>query len=223
MDIVLQICLKVVKKMRRNLAILGASGHGKVVADTALCSGWQKIIFYDDAYNKKNTKNGPWDIMGNTELLIKNKKNIDGVTVAIGDNIQRMKKLDILKNYGIPIVTIIHPSTVISQYSIISEGCVIFAGSIINSFSEIGKGCIINTASTIDHDCILSEGVHISPGVHLGGDVFIGEMTWIGIGATIKNGIKIGSNTIVGAGAAVINNIENNTIVVGVPAKKIIK
>ncbi|WP_425268970.1 hypothetical protein [Legionella anisa] len=32
---------------------MGAGGHGKVVADAALCSGWDSIIFYDDNWPKK--------------------------------------------------------------------------------------------------------------------------------------------------------------------------
>lgn len=34
----------------RKLAILGAGGHGKVVADTAECCGWEEVFFFDDAW-----------------------------------------------------------------------------------------------------------------------------------------------------------------------------
>jgi acetyltransferase-like isoleucine patch superfamily enzyme len=45
---------------------------------------------------------------------------------------------------------------------------------------------------------------------------------WIGHGVRIvgKN-ISIGENSIIGAGAVVIGNVEPNSIVAGVPAKKI--
>jgi hypothetical protein len=32
------------------LAILGASGHGKVVADAAGLAGWDEVVFFDDAW-----------------------------------------------------------------------------------------------------------------------------------------------------------------------------
>ena len=32
------------------LAIIGASGHGKVLADIAELTGWEEIDFYDDFY-----------------------------------------------------------------------------------------------------------------------------------------------------------------------------
>ncbi len=34
------------------LAVLGASGHGKVVADCAELVGWSDIVFFDDAWPK---------------------------------------------------------------------------------------------------------------------------------------------------------------------------
>mgnify|MGYP000002683585 CR=1 FL=1 len=53
-----------------NLAILGASGHGKVIADSAESVGWKNIVFYDDAWPKDKT-NGIWPVIGNTKNLIK--------------------------------------------------------------------------------------------------------------------------------------------------------
>ena len=52
-------------------------------------------------------------------------------------------------------------------------------------------------------------------------DITIGNNVWIGYGAQILPGIKIGDNVIVGAGAVVTKNVENNSVVVGVPAHKV--
>lgn len=207
-------------KKQKRLAILGASGHGKVVADSALNSGWNVISFYDDKW-PQITSVAEWPIIGDTDKLIKEKSLHDGVIIAIGNNDQRMRKIKLLKESGLLLLTITHPSAIISKYSSIKEGTVIFPGAVINAFSKIGKGCIINTSATVDHDCLISDGVHISPGANLGGEVTVGEKTWIGIGATIKNGIVIGKEVIIGAGAAVINDIDDYIICVGVPAKKI--
>lgn len=51
--------------------------------------------------------------------------------------------------------------------------------------------------------------------------VTIGDDVWIGGNATILPGITIGNNVIVGAGAVVAEDIPDNTVVAGVPAKKI--
>lgn len=201
-----------------NLAILGASGHGKVIADSAVNAGWKNIVFYDDAWPKIET-NGIWPVIGNTKDLIKNLSNYDGVVIAIGNNQERILKQTELLTHGASVVSIIHPGAQISKHVKIDVGTVVMAGAVINIGSKVGESCIVNTGATIDHDCILANGVHISPGANLAGGVIVGESTWIGIGANIKQLITIGNNATVGAGAVVINNVEENTTVVGVPAK----
>lgn len=203
----------------KKLAILGASGHGKVVADAALMSGWDEVLFYDDAW-PEISQLGPWKVVGNTSELLEHKERFDGAVVAIGNNVQRLEKLHTLEEAEIKLVTIIHPSAVISSFAEIGFATVVVAGAIVNPFAKIGHGCIINTGSTIDHDCVLADGVHVSPGVYLGGNVNVGRASWIGIGSCVRHSLTIGTNVIVGAGAAVINNIESYLIVTGVPACK---
>jgi len=206
----------------KRLAILGASGHGKVVADAALKCGWDEIIFFDDAWPELSAV-GVWQVVGNTQQLVEPAVCFEGAIVAIGDNLIRIEKHHELEQYGNHFVTIIPPSAVVSSYSEIGKGSVVFAGAVINAFATIGCGCIINTGSTIDHDCLLADGVHVSPGAHLGGNVQGGKAAWIGIGASVKHSITIGGNVVVGAGAAVVNDIESGLTVAGVPARAMIK
>jgi sugar O-acyltransferase (sialic acid O-acetyltransferase NeuD family) len=206
---------------QNRLAILGASGHGKVVADAALMAGWVDVFFFDDAWPEL-TELGPWQVIGNTSKLLLDATDFNAVVVAIGNNVIRLEKQQELEERGIQLVTIIHPSAIVSSYSKIGNGSVVFAGAVINAFAIIGCGCIINTGSTIDHDCLLADGVHISPGAHLAGMVIVGKATWIGIGASVKHGIHIGDNVMVGAGAAVVHDIESGVTVVGVPARELI-
>jgi sugar O-acyltransferase (sialic acid O-acetyltransferase NeuD family) len=202
------------------LALLGASGHGKVVADAALLSGWEEIFFFDDAWPCVSSV-GPWPVIGNSENLIEQVSTYDGVVVAIGDNSIRLEKLTFFQQFGLPLVTIIHPSSVISQYARIGKGTVVCAGAIINPFAEIGCGSIINTAATIDHDCKIADGVHVSPGAHLGGGVQVGKSTWIGLGASVKQCLRIGEDSIVGMGAVVVRDVPSGVTVVGLPAHEI--
>ena len=48
--------------MRDKIIIIGASGHGKVIADIAKLNGYKEIIFLDDDITK--TKNGKYDVVG---------------------------------------------------------------------------------------------------------------------------------------------------------------
>ncbi len=51
--------------------------------------------------------------------------------------------------------------------------------------------------------------------------VYIGDDVWIGGNVTILPGVHIGNNVVVAAGAVVTKDVPDNTLVGGVPAKKI--
>ncbi|WP_066459917.1 acetyltransferase [Castellaniella caeni] len=203
------------------LAILGASGHGKVVAEAALAAGWEAVEFYDRAWPGKQQV-GRWAIIGDDVALLSALDRLDGVVVAIGNNQIRLNLLKQLHQAGVRVVSILHPMACISGSAIVGGGTVALAGAIVNADAVIGSGAILNTACSVDHDCILGEAVHISPGAHLAGDVQVGDRSWIGIGASVRQGVLIGSSVIVGAGAAVVSDIADGLTVVGVPARPMV-
>ena len=206
----------------RTLAILGASGHGKVVADAALASGWDEILFFDDAWPRVSCL-GPWPVIGTTEQLIENQDIFEAVVIGIGDNSLRLSKAISLSEAGINFATVIHPRAIVSLYTKIGCGSVVFAGAVINPDSVLGDHCVVNTNATVEHDCTLEDAVHISPGANLGGGVSVGRCSWVGIGAAVKQLIHIRKNVIVGAGAVVTDDVPDNLVVVGVPAKPLLK
>lgn len=203
----------------KRLSILGAGGHGKVVADAAEFYGqWDEIVFYDDAWPQKK-ECGPWRIAGSVQSFLETSPADSDVVVAIGNNAVRANTVSILRETGFTLASIIHPAAIVSKYANIGAGTVIFAGAIVNVEANIGLACIINTGATVDHECRLGQAVHISPGAHLSGNVSIGDTSWIGIGACVRQGIAIGRNVTVGAGAVVVSPLPDNVTVIGNPAK----
>ena len=200
-----------------SIAILGASGHGKVVAEIAELCGYQKVVFFDD--NKDMDSFESWEIQGDTKNLISRLSIFDACIVAIGDNKVRMEKTKLLLSNNANVTSLIHPLATVSKYSRFQIGSVVMAGAVINPFVTIGISCIINTNSTIEHDCILGDGVHISPNAAIAGGVRIGDETWIGIGSLVKQNIEIGINVIVGLGSVVLKSLPDNVIAYGLPAK----
>lgn len=192
------------------LIIIGASGHGKVIADIAVKNGYEDIVFLDDDESINECAGFP--VIGKTQDV----KALEGdKIVAIGNAAirERIQK-------DIETVTLIHPDAVIGRRVSLGKGIVVMAGAIINSDTVIGDGCIINTAASVDHDCIVEDYSHISVGAHLCGTVHIGKSTWIGAGSTVSNNVNICMNCMVGAGAVVVKDLIESGTYVGSPAKK---
>ncbi|MDI5986055.1 acetyltransferase [Halomonas sp. M4R5S39] len=200
------------------LAILGASGHGKVVADIALQSGWEEVCFYDDAYPGLDMVE-QWPVAGTFESLLRDLAGFDGVTVAIGNNRVRDERLETLLEHGGNLATLIHPRAIVSPFATVAPGCVVVAGAVINAYALVARGCIINTAATVGHDCRLACGVHVACGANLAGGVSVGRFTWVGVGAAVRQGMCLGEGVMIGANAAVVRDVEDGATMVGVPAR----
>lgn len=198
----------------KSIVIIGASGHGKVVADIAKNMGYEEIIFLDDG---KTGKVWDYEIAGDTSLIDSYDADF---FVAIGSGPVRKRISLLLEEKGKNIPVLVHPSAVVAESATLGKGTVVMAGAVINPDAIISNGAIINTGASVDHDCFIGEYNHISVGSHIAGAVITGECVWIGAGATVSNNIKICGNVLVGAGAVVVKNIDEKGTYIGVPAKK---
>ena len=203
--------------MDRNVVIIGASGHGRVVADIASASGDKVLGFLDD--NKKTDElSGEIPVLGCIDDYAKYEGN--SFVIAIGDAAIRERIANRLKNVNW--YTAVHPSAIISGSNVkISEGTVIMPGVIINAGAFIGRHCIVNSGAIVEHDNYIDDFAHISVGARLAGTVHVGKKTWIGIGATVINNVFICDQCTIGAGAVVLRDIEEPGTYVGVPAKRV--
>ncbi|MFA5455703.1 MAG: acetyltransferase [Sulfurimonas sp.] len=194
----------------KNIYIYGANGHGLVVADIARACGYENVIFVDDADNEYPSFE-----------KIKEHKHIH-MAFGVGNNQTRAKLFEKVKQNEFEIVTLIHPTAVISPSVKIGAGTVVMPNAVINAKATIGNGVILNSGCIVEHECIIEDFVHISPNVALAGNVKVGEFTHVGIGSNVIQGVVIGRNTIIGGGSVVIRSIEDNQKVAGVPVKAIL-
>ena len=200
--------------MNKKIIIIGASGHGKVLADLAIKNQYEIIGFLDDGKPEGEICGFP--ILGKSEKCLEYREQCEFV-IAIGNNAVRKK---IAETYPLKWATLIHPTAVLGMNVKISEGTVVMANAVINPEAVVGKHCIINTAAVVEHDNVLGDYVHISPNAALAGTVHVGSQTHIGIGAAVRNNIDIAANVVIGAGAVVVKNIFEQGVYVGVPAEK---
>lgn len=108
-----------------------------------------------------------------------------------------------------------------------------------NAKIEIGNGTSIHGAYIhaqksiiIGEDCAIAAGVniidcngHVLNSLHRNNvrdipeEIVIGNNVWIGLNAIILKGSIIGDNCVVGAGSVVKGNFEENSLIMGNPAK----
>lgn len=189
----------------KKIIIIGAGGHGNVIADIVRANGDEVVGFLDD----DSSKNVLGDISQYRDYLDAE------FIIGIGnpDVRERLSKLPLKWH------TAIHPSAVISPTARIGCGTVVMPNAIVNAKAIIGNHCIINSSAVVEHDNVIEDYAHISVGTKLGGAVRIGRSTWVGIGATVINNVSIGSECMIGAGAVVVDNISEKGLYFGVPAR----
>ena len=161
------------------LIILGAGGHGRVVADLAEQTGkYDAIYFLDDESNESY-------VIGTCSDFEKFNMPDTEMYPAFGNNVGRVKWEEKIENAGIKLAKIIHPLAYVSPKAQIADGCVIMPYAVINTETILKKACIVNIGSLIDHDCVLEEGCHIAPGGIVKGENHLPKGTKVDSGEVV--------------------------------------
>lgn len=139
----------------KKLLILGAGGHGQVVAETAAACGYEQIAFLDD--------NDP-NVSGTISELDKFHDCYEECFVGIGNNRLRLELLQKAEASGFKLPILIHPTAYVSGSARIQKGTIIEPMAVVNSHAMVGAGSIISVGAIVDHDALLESAVHINAG-----------------------------------------------------------
>ena len=138
-----------------NLLIVGAGGHGKVVAEVASDCGFDKIAFLDDS---------GLEAIGKLDELEKFSEQYEYGFVSIGNNKFRSELIERLAKAGYQIPILIHPTAYVSKSAKIAKGTVIEPKAIVNANAVISTGCIISVGAIVDHDATVGKYSHVNAG-----------------------------------------------------------
>jgi sugar O-acyltransferase (sialic acid O-acetyltransferase NeuD family) len=201
--------------------LVGYSGHGLVVADTALENNLNLIGYTEKSVNVAN----PFKLkyLGNESSPNFDLWNLDvDFILGIGNNKIREYVYNLIIKRNKKVNSVINTSASISSFATIGDGVFINRNVSINALVKIGDNVILNTGCIIEHDCVINNNVHIAPGAILAGNVKVGAGSFIGANSVIKQGVEIGENVIVGAGTVVLNDVPNGKKIVGNPGRILI-
>lgn len=199
----------------KDIYLIGAGGHAKVILALLEAQGRKCLGIYDDNEQRHGTTLLGVPVIGAVKE-IPDRCDILAI-IAIGDNAVRKRIAESFRN--IRWATLVHPHSWVHCSVKIDEGSVIFAGAVIQPDTHIGKHTIINTSASVDHDCRIGDFCHIAPGCHLAGGVTVGDNTFIGVGTTVIPNVAVVANSVIGAGASVVDDITQSGTYVGVPAE----
>lgn len=201
--------------LSRTLLILGAGGHGRVVADAAIAQGWKRIVVSD----RDPARVGQQLLAGVAVLpLDEAVSQSDAVHVAIGSAASREREA---KAIGLPLATVTHPRASVSTHAEVGAGCLLAAQCVVAPGARIATAVIVNHGAVVDHDAQVGDFTHIAPLVALGGAARIGSRVLLGSGSKVLPGVRVGDDIVVGAGAVVHANLEVPGVYAGVPARRV--
>lgn len=127
-----------------------------------------------------------------------------------------------LNNLGLKFI-----ARLISQVARLLTGIEIHPGAKIGKrlFIDHGMGIVIGETATIGDNCTIYHNVTLGGTGKSGNKRHpdIGNNVMIGCGAKILGPIKIGNNVKIGANAVVLKDVEDNSTVVGIPGKVVIR
>jgi sugar O-acyltransferase (sialic acid O-acetyltransferase NeuD family) len=177
--------------MKQTIVVIGAGGHGKVIADSIIAEDKYDLSGFVDASLEVGTEiiNGYTVIekQDNIQALI---GKIDAYVIAVGNNVIR-KKIDQIAVLHLSRATIIHPSAKVGSDVMIGSGTVVLANAVVNASSEIGINTIVNAGVIVDHDCLIGDYVHLSIGTMVGSNSVIEKGHTTSIGQSIQSFTKI--------------------------------
>ncbi|WP_051686181.1 acetyltransferase [Rheinheimera texasensis] len=195
----------------KNVVLLGAGGHAKVVLDALQLSGYRvNGVISPDLVAMKATHWRGLPVLGADDALNLLSQETDLLANGLGmlpaQTRRRQLFLDV-KMAGFQFVQVLHPAAVISDSAKLGEGVQVFAGAVIQADAEVADNVIINTRAVVEHDTYVGAHSHLAPGAVVCGQVAIGCDVFVGAGATVIQGIRVGDGAVIGAGTAVVRDL----------------
>lgn len=184
------------------IVLIGAGGHGRVVAETCERLGVPLVAYADPHL-------ASW-------LAVPHFSNENDAVAAhphagfalglAGTSpealIRRRAIFHALLPHARP-VTLVHPDASRAGNARIGVGAQVMALARVAADAFVDDGAIINTGAIVEHGVRIGAFAHVAPGAIILGDASIGEAAMIGAGAIVLPGAVIAAGAMIKAGTRV--------------------
>ncbi|MEL6430547.1 MAG: acetyltransferase [Planctomycetota bacterium] len=207
------------------VVVLGAGGHGLVVAEALAASGWNVLGFVERDEARAGESRGGFEVLGGDAALARLDPASVRVALGVGgldagpSAAARRRVLETAVARGFRAAGLVHPSAVLAPSATVEETAQIHAGAVVQGGAHVAEGAIVNTRAVVEHDASVGAWAHVAPGAVVLGDVEVGPGALVGAGATVLSGLTVGAETLVGAGA-VLTRDAGGGVWVGAPARR---
>ncbi len=210
------------RKVRKELILVGGGGHCRSVIDAAESAG-MKIRGILDMPDRVGTTVSGYPVIGSDEDISSFVEDCEFIVTlgAIENPVPRQNLHKRVKEAGGTLAKVIASTAFVSPRATIGEGTVVLHQAVVNSSAVVGESVIINSGAIVEHDSEVGDCTHVSTGARINGACRVGSCCFIGSGATLVQGITVGDDVFIGAGSLVAKDAVMPGTYVGYPARKI--
>lgn len=159
------------------LLVVGAGGHGRVVAELAQACNYSRIDFVDDYSTLA---------IGTLPDLPSLAPRYAAVAVSIGNLPFRQRLFDELEALEVPVPALVHPTAYVSPSARVESGALLLPGAIVNANAVIGRGAIISAGAVIDHDATVGPCSHVDAGAVVAARASVPPLTKVPAGTCVR-------------------------------------
>lgn len=206
-----------------DLYIIGTGGAAKEIIQLVEQINAAKPSFVIKGFVDLESKSDTIDFFGKSYCFFEESKFLQshkGAAVIIAHGLAAFRNEIFNKFTNFEFPNVVHPLVDIHSSVHIGKGNIIKMGCLLTTDITMGDNNYINRGTQVGHDVLLGNHNVLNPGCVLSGGINMGNSNNIGANGTILQFKKIGNKNTLGANAVLVSDVENNKLLVGIPAKE---